>query len=254
MKYLRLAARVLLAGSHVLLAVILSFVLLPAKPESGVSRFQQNVMSWLMRRCLKLLCVRVEVRGEVCSDRDAGARLIVSNHISWLDILLIGSVYPACFLSKAEVRRWFVFGHLAQRFGTIFLHRGSGATSALDEIGARLSRGVAVAVFPEGTTTDGSAVRPFYPRMLAAAINAGVLVQPAVLRYPVAGGGVSTLVPFTRNQPLLWHLLPLLQEKSITAVVSFTQPIDPRGSDRRRLAERARDAIVAELENISAAT
>ena len=247
MKYLRLATRVLLAGSHVLLAVILSFVLLPAKPESGVSRFQQNVMSWLMRRCLKLLCVRVEVRGKP----DASARLIVSNHISWLDILLIGSVYPACFLSKAEVRRWFVFGHLAQRFGTIFLRRGSGATSALDEIGARLSRGVAVAVFPEGTTTDGTAVRPFYPRMLAAAINAGVWVQPTVLRYPAAGGGVSALVPFTRDQPLLWHLLPLLKEKSITAVVSFTQPIDPRGSDRRRLAERARDAIVAELENVT---
>ena len=248
MKNLRFATRILLAGSHVLLAVVLSFFLLPAKPESGISRFQQGVMSWLMRRCLRLLCVRVEVRGE---PRE-GARLVVSNHVSWLDILLIGSVCPACFLSKAEVRRWFVFGLLAVRFGTIFIERGSGAESALEAIGARLSRGVAVAVFPEGTTTDGSTVRPFYPRMLAAAIDTGVLVQPVVLRYPAAGG-VNALVPFTRDQPLLQHILPLLKEKSIAAVVSFTPPIDPRGSDRRQLAERARAAIAAELENIAAA-
>lgn len=249
MRNLRFVTRILLAGSHVLFALFLSFLLLPAKPESGVSRFQQDVISWLMRRCLRLLGVRVEVRGQ---PRE-GTRLIVSNHISWLDILLIGSVCPACFLSKAEVRRWFVFGRLAVRFGTIFIERGSGAGGALDAIGARLARGVAVAVFPEGTTTDGTSVRPFYPRMLAAAIDTGVLVQPVTLRYPTADGGASTLVPFTRDQPLLQHILPLLKEKSITAVVSFTPPLDPRGADRRQLAARARDAIVAELKNIAAA-
>ena len=248
MKHLRFAIRALSAGSHVLLAVILSFFLLPAKPENGISRFQQNLMSWLMRRCLRLLCVHVEVRGEPRAD----ARLIVSNHISWLDILLIGSVCPACFLSKAEVRRWFVFGFLASRFGTVFIERGSGAGNALGAIAARLSRGVAVAVFPEGTTTDGAAVRPFYPRMLAAAIETGAAVQPVVLRYPAAGG-VNTLVPFTRDQPLFSHILPLLREKSIAAVVSFTPPIDPRGADRRRLADRAHAAVVAELEDIAAA-
>lgn len=249
MRTLRFATRIVLAGSHVLLAVVLSLVLLPGRADAGFSRFQRNLMRWLMGRCLRLLHVHVRVRGEP----SAGARLIVSNHVSWLDILVIGSVSPACFLSKSEVRRWFAFGFLAARFGTVFMRRGSGAGNALDAINARLSQGMAVAVFPEGTTTDGTAIRPFYPRMLAAAIDAGVPVQPVALRYPAPDGGVNALVPFVRNQPLFQHLMPLLREKSVEAVVGFTPPIDPRESDRRRLAEQSRAAIVREFESIAAA-
>ncbi len=248
MRTLRFATRAVLAGLHVLLAVVLSLVFLPARPGAAFSRFQQRLMCWLMGRCLRLLHVRVRVRGEPAE----GARLIVSNHVSWFDILIIGSVCPSCFLSKSEVRRWFVFGFLAARFGTIFIERGSGAGRALDAISGRLSQGMAVAVFPEGTTSDGSKIGPFYPRMLAAAIDTGIPVQPVVLRYP-DGDGVNTLVPFVRDQPLSRHLAPLLKEKSIEAVISFTPPIDSRESDRRRLADQSRAAIVREFENIGGA-
>ncbi len=114
---------------------------------------------WYLR-LLSLLGVRLRVTGAPAG----GAMLLISNHVSWLDIPVIGALWPCDMLSKAEVAEWPVIGWLARNVGTLFIRRGSGEVSRkVEEIRERLAGGRSVLVFPEGTTTDGRAVRRFFP-------------------------------------------------------------------------------------------
>ncbi len=204
----------------------------PTRPQLAVV---QRWLGWAAR----ILGVRIRRHGGL----DSSPALVVANHISWLDIVALGASCPVVFVAKAEIRRWPVLGWLAARAGTVFIQRGGkhAAETAAQAMADCLVGGVSVAVFPEGTTTDGRQVRRFHPRLLAAAQAAGVPVQPVALRYPHARG-VHPAVPFTGPDTFLRSALRVLSARGIRAEVTLCPPLPPL-EDRRHLARQAHDCI-----------
>jgi lyso-ornithine lipid O-acyltransferase len=209
----------------------------------GVPRGRfERVVSWWLGRAARIAGVRVCVRGTPVP----GPALLVSNHVSWLDIPVLGGIAPMGFLSKAEVRRWPVLGWFATVAGTRYIERGAHATAdVVRRIVADLGLGRRVHVFAEGTTTDGRDVRRFHPRLLAAAQEAACPVQPVAIRYlPAADGGPGP-APFIDNAVLFFHALRVLAEPRIDVEVTFLPALGADDKDRRGIAEEARQAVRA---------
>jgi len=194
---------------------------------------------------LQVAGVKVVTRGAP----EAGAAVLVANHVSWLDIPVLGSCADPRFLSKAEVARWPLVGFLARRNGTLFIQRGSNqANAAVEAMVAALRSGQRVAFFPETTTGPGTYVRRFQPRLLAAAIAAEVPVQPVAINYLADSEGLPSAAPFVLGDRFIPHVWTVLQQREIQVEIHFLNPI-PVSVDthRRELANTARLAIVRAL-------
>ncbi|NTV11687.1 MAG: 1-acyl-sn-glycerol-3-phosphate acyltransferase [Zoogloea sp.] len=196
-------------------------------------------MAWA-RNLLAILGVRLETRGVPVSP---GA-LLVANHVSWLDIYLINALQPVAFVSKAEVRDWPVIGWLARSSDTIFLHRGSRghARQVNAEIAAQLERGH-VAVFPEGTTTDGTHVLHFHAALLQPALDAGHPVQPLAVSYHTEDGARSLSPAYDGDITLGECLAAIIGERRLVARVTALPALESAGATRKAIAENARNLI-----------
>lgn len=162
--------------------------------------------------------------------------LWVSNHVSWMDIPVVGSVSPAFFLSKAEIGEWPVFGKLAQAAGTVFIERGSGDTgSVATQIASFLNEGFSVIFFPEATTTDGTKIKRIHGTLLQAAIDTGVPIQPLVLCYVNKDGELSKELPYYGKLTMKDSLKMVLDSRQITAYVLPLEPLDPNGHNKSQL-------------------
>lgn len=213
------------------------------KLEGGRRLSRERMGRWWHRRLLHILHLRLRVFGMPLQ----GPRLLVCNHVSWLDIPVIGATEPTRFISKAEVRSWPVAGWLADGAGSFYLKRGAGGTRHLvDALVAQLAQGT-VTLFPEGTTTTGKRVLRFAPRLFAAAIGAGCPVQPIALRYGTAVDG-SCVAPFVGDDDLMGHLWRLLREPSLDVELIFCAPLYVESADRSALAEAAHAAVSAALD------
>ncbi len=244
MSLLRVPWRLLLILLHLLLGVLLVPV---ATRRDARSRWQADwrIAHWWHRRLLRILALRIEVHGEP----PAPPALVVANHVSWLDINVLGCLLPTVFLSKAEVRRWPLIGWLAMRAGTLFIRRGSGQSAQIREaIAEHLRHGGMLTLFPEGTTSDGRSVRPFFSRLFAAAIEARTPVAPVALRYRVHGRH-DPVAPYTGEQTLIANLLGLLGRAGSTVEVHFLPLLAAGETDSKALANRAREAIVQVVED-----
>ncbi len=178
-----------------------------------------------------------------------GAALFVANHVSWTDIVVLHSQRMMGFVAKREISGWPVVGWLAARGETIFHQRGSTESmgGVLHEMLARLRAGRSVGVFPEGRTRGGDAIGPFHARIFLAAVEAGAPVQPVALRYG-ARGAAQTTVAFGPGESFFGNFLRLLGEPVRDAEVHFLAPIATADTEgRRRIAELARDRIVAAM-------
>jgi len=163
--------------------------------------------------------------------------------VSWLDIPVLGALQPMAFLSKAEVRAWPLLGWMAEFAGTLFIERGKHQAAAIRGlIQRRLDEGDKVVFFPEGTTTDGSEVRRFHPRLFAAVQQADAPLQPVSLRYLPAPGR-APVAPFIGDDLLFPHLMRVLREPWIEVEIRFLEALDPGNMDRKSLAESARSSI-----------
>jgi 1-acyl-sn-glycerol-3-phosphate acyltransferase len=172
--------------------------------------------------------------------------LLVSNHLSYMDILAFSSITPCCFLSKVEVRRWPVFGLVARTAGTIFLDRKNPAAllRANEELGQMLAQGTLVIVFPEGTTSDGGSVLPFHASLFQAALKSDVLLTPAHITYSVSDGTLAEDVCFWRDMTLVPHLLNLLSKRTLQAYVGFA-PAEKGFQGRKEASERMYSQVTA---------
>jgi 1-acyl-sn-glycerol-3-phosphate acyltransferase len=238
LRFLRLAGH-LLAG---VLTVLLLFPFL-----DRVER-EKRLVRWA-GRLLAVVGVRVAVRGRPPRVRGGGA-LIVANHVSWLDIHVIHSILPARFISKAEVRQWPVIGWLADKAGgTLFLERTRKADAKrLNEVMAgHLQDGDCLALFPEGTTTDGRQLLPFYPGLLQPAVQAGAMVWPAVIRYRTGAGAYCHAAAYYGDMSLPTSLRNIAREPGIVAEIEFLPALSASGRTRRELAAQAEAAIRAAL-------
>ncbi|MGQ0619470.1 MAG: lysophospholipid acyltransferase family protein [Panacagrimonas sp.] len=191
------------------------------------------------RRLLRILGIRLIVRGQPL----AGGRVMMANHVSWLDIPLIGACTPTRFVSKSEVRDWPVAGWLADACGTFYLRRGRHGTRPLiDKLVPHLREGGSVVIFPEGTTSTGEDVLSFHSRLFAAAIESGTPVQPVAVHYGPGGAG-ENIAPFVGDDDLASHVLRMLRNRHLSAEVTFGAPILPAGHSREELAGQARESI-----------
>ncbi|MEF3194275.1 MAG: 1-acyl-sn-glycerol-3-phosphate acyltransferase [Halothiobacillaceae bacterium] len=174
--------------------------------------------------------------------------LYASNHVSWLDIPVLGSqIEGSRFLSKSEVRGWPLIGLLARRAGTLFIQRGNGQKEASALIAQGLGEGHSIILFPEATTTDGLSLRRFHPRLLQAAIDAGVPVQPIALRYLDADGQPNPRAAYTHSDTVMDTFRRVVAEEGLRVEVYFLPPLQPSGATRTQLAELAQTQVAQTL-------
>jgi 1-acyl-sn-glycerol-3-phosphate acyltransferase len=193
------------------------------------------------------LCgVRVTVIGECVDTRPL---LVVSNHLSYLDIPILGSVVDMRFVPKKEVASWPIIGFICKIIDAVFVDRnvkkiGEGQKA----LRAALSVGEVVALFPEATTGDGRHMLPFKPAFFEAA--AGVMIQPVAICYRKICGlpidyGQWSLIAWYGDMLLLPHLWHLLSLGNIDVELHFLPPISSLGMDRKSLAAAAQEAITS---------
>lgn len=239
---MRLAAypRLIRLGLNILAGALTILLLFPFLVREERDR---RVVAWA-RKLLATLRVRVVVRGRPPAVRGEGA-LIVANHVSWLDVHVLHSLLPSRFVSKAEVRDWPLIGWMAARAGTLYLERArkSDARRVNAEMAALLRDGECLALFPEGTTTDGTRLLPFYPSLLQPAVASGARVWPAVIRYRHPDGRINLEAAYHDDISLGQSLMRILAQDEILAEVTFLPPIASTGLTRRELARRAEAAI-----------
>jgi 1-acyl-sn-glycerol-3-phosphate acyltransferase len=171
--------------------------------------------------------------------------LVVSNHLSYLDVLILSAAMPCFFVAKLEIDGWPFFGKAARCGGTIFLDRSSHASSlsVAEQMSERLKLDVPVLLFPEGTSTDGSEVLPFHPRLIDPATSAGVPVTAAAVRYIIEGGMEERELCWYGDTEFVPHLLKALGTPGFSAEVAFGEP--HVYSDRRAAADATHDEISA---------
>ncbi len=201
------------------------------------------------RRLLALLGVELHANGVI----QPGC-LVVANHISWLDIFVLNALAPSAFVSKAEVRGWPVVGWLAAKNETVFLRRGSRGHAKIinGEIGTLLDAGCNVALFPEGTTTDGTHVLHFHAALLQPAIESGHPVQPVSISYRAPDGTPSLAPAYIGDVSLGQCIAAIIAEPRLVARTLIAAPLPTAdGTTRRALAETARDVIVTGIDDES---
>ena len=169
---------------------------------------------------------------------------LVSNHLSYLDILVLAAIAPTVFVSKYEVRRWPAIGWLAQCAGTLFVQREQ--RSDVQRLGSECEKviqsGTIVGLFPEGTSTDGSQVLPFYSALLAPAARHQWPVTPAWITYELAEGSVAEEICYWREMTFFPHFLNLLSKKRLQATVIYGEPLSS-AMDRKELARALHERV-----------
>jgi len=196
-------------------------------------------VGWWARGLLVALGIRLEANTRMPVQAPA---LIVANHVSWLDVIALLAAQPATFVCKSEVAAWPGIGWLLKRVGTIFIRRGSlrDVLRVNNALRTRFDALLSVAVFPEGTTTNGDEVLAFRPALFQPAAERGVPVQPAAIAYS------SQAAVYAGDTSFLESLLSICSATSLTVHVALLPPLAP-GLTRRQAAAQARGAICARL-------
>lgn len=212
---------------------------------------EDHIRGWA-RRMFGKLGMTLDIQGSF----RPGAKLVVANHVSWLDVMAVHAACPeARFVSKAEVRHWPLVARLVDAARTLYLERERtrDALRVVHHMAEALRAGDTVAVFPEGTVNDGHALLPFHANLLQAAIATAAPVQPVALRYADAHASVSRAVLFTGAITLGQSLWWLACGDGVRVQVQVLPALDSAHADRRALAERLRAQIAAALQDATAA-
>lgn len=196
---------------------------------------EQTVQTWA-RQMLGHLGIGLRVEGTPC---EHGPMLLVSNHISWLDILVMHAARYCRFVSKSEVRHWPLIGTLATAAGTLYIERESrrDAMRVVHRMAESLRGGEVLAVFPEGTTSDGLSLLPFHANLIQAAVSAHAPVQPLALRFVDGSSGAFSRVPcYIGDDTLVASVWRTLRARDLVAEVRFGVAEQALGRDRRQWA------------------
>jgi 1-acyl-sn-glycerol-3-phosphate acyltransferase len=232
-------ARLLLHGVHGLAIIVLRF--------GAYSAPQRHArIQWWSAKVLRLIGITLHAQGTP----RPGAKLVVANHVSWLDIAAIHAVIPeARFVSKADVKAWPLIGRLVSGAGTLFIEREKkrDALRVVHQMAEALRTGDTVAVFPEGTTGDGRTLLPFHANLLQAAVATETPVQPVVLRFFDAQHAISPLAEFLGETTLAQSAWRFVCSRGLNVEVKVLPAQQTAHADRRALAEHLRATIQAEL-------
>lgn len=232
-------ARIVLHLLHGLLTATLFF------PFFSRARCRQEIRTW-SGVLLRILGLRVHVHGTPARVRPL---MLVANHVSWLDIFALNSVNPVRFVAKSEIRRWPVIGWLSARTGTLFIKRGRRSDTARVNglIAEAMLEDDVVAVFPEGTTTDGAQVLRFHSSLLQPALIADAAVQPVALRFAHKDGSLCIDAAYDGDKSLWQSLLQIIARQEMDAHLHFLPLLAKDVPHRRALADAAHSAIASRL-------
>jgi 1-acyl-sn-glycerol-3-phosphate acyltransferase len=221
--------------------ILLSAVPLLAIPMPGRSHIQRGYCTMMLRA----LGVRITVSGGPI--RNLRGVLVVSGHVSWVDIFAIGAVMPGSFVAKAEMISWPGLGFAARLMKVIPIERASlrRLPDVVGMVAARLRAGQTVVAFPEGTTWCGLAYGQFRPAMFQAAVDAGRPVQPLRLEYHHRDGTPSTVAAYVGDDTLIASIRRLVTARR-TIVGVQVESLQLPGTDRRDLAARCEAAVRAD--------
>jgi len=239
---LRALARIVRALVHVVHGILI--VLLRFQAYDRAARIER--IEWWSRKTLRLMGIALQVQGQPA----VGGALMVANHISWLDITALHAVCPhARFVSKADVKHWPLLSHLADASNTLYLERERkrDALRVVHQMAGALQSGDLIAVFPEGTTSDGRTLLPFHANLLQAAITTGAPVQPVALRFSDSSQAISAAVEFVGATTLVQSVWRVACGEGLTAHVCLLAPRASASAERRALAELLRADIAAHL-------
>jgi len=212
-------------------------------PQLSPEQREARVQAWALQ-FLALWGIHLKVLGQPVVN---GPALIVANHISWLDILVMHAARHCRFVSKSDIRDWPLVGMLATGAGTLYIERTSrkDALRMVKDMAEAMKNGDVVAVFPEGTTSDGRELLPFHANLIQAAIAAEAPVQPVSLKFVDAATGQPSFAPcYIGDDTLVGSMWRTLSAPAIIAVVHFGEPQAANGRDRRAWAHDLREDII----------
>jgi 1-acyl-sn-glycerol-3-phosphate acyltransferase len=224
----------------VVLAAVFDFLFHSAfRPENSTPATRALWLQRHSRRALKIFKLEARAVGPVPT-----RGLLVSNHLGYLDILVLASLTPAVFVAKREIKFWPVVGWLTQMGGTLFVNRERRAQVGRvnDEIQAALDRGALVVLFPEGTSSNGQTVLPFKSSLLEPAVQPTYPLSVSAIQYAIEDGDAGGEVCYWGGHTFFPHLLNLLGKRAVRATVRFAT-VERTGADRKQLARQLRGEI-----------
>ncbi len=235
---------------HVLEGVATTLVVFPLV---GEARRRALVQRW-SSRLLAILAVEARIEGDLNAHR--GNVLVVANHISWLDIFVLNAHRPLRFVAKSETANWPVVSQLIRGAGTVFIERERRRDThrVNHQVSRVLAAGDMVAVFPEGTTTDGTDLLPFKSSLLQPIVEAEGHVQPVAIRYRTPDGDVSFAPAWVGDTTFVQSFWAVCGERRIAVLLSAPPPLHARAAHRRELARAAEAAIRTALAEPAIAT
>jgi 1-acyl-sn-glycerol-3-phosphate acyltransferase len=224
---------------HILIGFFtISLVFPRISPEQRQLRTQVWSLGMLQRIGIELI-----VKGNPALN---GPLMLVANHMSWLDITALHAARFCRFVSKADIKKWPFIGMLASGIGTLFIERESrrDAMRVVHHMTASLQAGDVLGVFPEGTTSDGSALLPFHANLFQAAIAADAPIQPVALQFIDTRTGQRNAAPcYIGEDTLAESVWRTLTTPNIAVVINFGEPQFADGRDRRAWAKAMQQAV-----------
>ena len=229
---------------HMLYGGFIAGVMLPL----ANAQQRDRLISYWCRGLLAVLNIRVVTKG-VLPDAEVRSTLFVANHVSWVDIHALNSVRTVRFVAKSEIIGWPVFGWFAQKANTLFIERSKrrDASRVVDLAANCLRNGDCLCFFPEGTTSDGTELRPFKGSLMQAAIDADAQLWPLSIRYLRPDGGANTAMAYYDDVTFAQSIKQVLSQRSPVVELHFFAPIATHGHDRRHLSLQVRHIIAAGL-------
>lgn len=205
--------------------------------------FKLRLTKWWCKYLLSIFNVRVVIHGHAPpSYQTANNIMFVANHVSWVDIHALNSIIPTRFIAKSDIRSWPVFGYLARKSNVLFISREKRQDAAriVHTTNRSLLDGDTLCLFPEGTTTDGTEIKPFKGSLIQAAIHANSVIWPIAIRYPRKDGSINIEVAYAGETTLIESIQQVLLQKQAVVELHFLAPIATAeladiDKDRRKL-------------------
>ena len=237
---LRVAGRLVWFGFEVLQAILVFLFCCAVRPEKSRRLARALWLQRTGRHVRRIFQLEIQSTGTIPTHG-----LLVCNHLSYVDILVLSSLAPAVFVAKREVKSWPVMGLLAQLGGTLFIdrQRRTHVGEVNNEIQGALDDGALVVLFPEGTSSDGQTVLPFKSSLLEPALEQKHPLTVGHIQYALDDGNSGDEVCYWGDAVFIPHLLNFLSKRSIRAFVRFA-PVPSRGQNRKQLAQQLHSEVV----------
>jgi len=232
-RYFRVARVV----THTCVGLVVASVLFPF----AGNQIKARLIQWWCTGLLAAFNIEVKKTGLPPNENTVLTNtMFVANHVSWSDIHALNSVIPLRFIAKSEIKNWPIFGYLVSKANTLFIDRSKkqDAKRTIDIAYTSLQSGDNLCLFPEGTTTDGTEMKPFKSSLIQAAILAKSPIWPVALHYPNADSSINTQIAYAGETTLIESMRSMLLQKKPVIVLHFLAPITPaeyEAMDRRTL-------------------